>query len=148
MNEVLKKIKLTAQNPVLILNAPEEYANVMKDIEGEVHTSIKGKYEFIQLFASSLVECEKLTPPAIEALEGDGYLWVCYPKGTSKKYKSDLNRDTARELIGTYNYEPVTLVAIDNDWSALRIKNPDNIKTMKRKSAASEKGKERIDGKA
>jgi hypothetical protein len=147
MNEVLKKIKLTTQNPVLILNAPEEYSDIMKHIEGEIHTSIKGKYEFIQLFACSLTECAKLTAEAINALDEDGYLWICYPKGTSKKYKSDLNRDTARELVGTYNYEPVTLVAIDNDWSALRIKDPDNIKTMKRKSAASEKGKVRVEKK-
>lgn len=144
MNEVLKKLKLTTQSPVLILNPPEEFKEIMKDIEGEVHDSCKGKYEFIQLFAYSQKEASELIPEAIKALEGDGYLWICYPKGTSKKYKSDLNRDITAELVGVHNFEPVTLVAIDNDWSALRVKDPDNIKTMKRKSAVSEKGKERL----
>lgn len=144
MNEILKKLKLTVQNPVLLLNAPDEYADIIKEIEGEIHNSVNGKYEFIQIFATSIADAEILVPKAIEALEGNSYLWICYPKGSSKKYKSDLNRDTAREVAGKYNYEPVTLVAIDNDWSALRIKDPDNIKTMKRKSALSEKGKERI----
>lgn len=144
MNEILKKIKLTSQNPVLILNAPIEFEEILMDFKGEIHRTINGKYEFIQLFALSVEEATKAVPLVIDALLEEGYLWICYPKGTSKKYKSDLNRDSLRELVGTFNYEPVTLVALDQDWSALRIKDPDKIKSMKRKSAASEKGKVRI----
>lgn len=146
MNEILKKLKLTTQSPILVLNASKEYEEILKDFQGEIHRSINRKYEFIQVFATSIAEAAKWTPLVIEAHEGEenGYLWICYPKGTSKKYKSDLNRDSLREVVGNFNYEPVTLVAIDNDWSALRIKDPDKIKSMKRKSAISEKGKERI----
>ena len=79
----------------------------------------------------------------VEALEGDGYLWLC-PKGTSKKYKSELNRYKVLEVFAPYDFEGVSLIAIDDDWSALIVKNVDNIKTMKRKTAISEKGKERI----
>ena len=43
MNPTLKKLGLTNQNPVLILNAPEEYGDTMADIEAEVHTAINGK---------------------------------------------------------------------------------------------------------
>jgi hypothetical protein len=144
LNEVLKKIKLIEQSPILVLNAPSEYEDILKDFQGELHRAINGKYEFIQLFAGSVAEAALWVPLVIDVLTEDGYLWICYPKGTSKKYKSDLNRDSLRELVGTFNYEPVTLVALDNDWSALRVKDPDKIKSMKRKSAASEKGKERI----
>ena len=70
MNEVLKKLKLTIQNPVLIMNAPEEYTEIMKDIEGEIHTEIKGKYKFIQIFARSIDEANKYIKDAIEALDG------------------------------------------------------------------------------
>lgn len=133
MNEVLKKLKLTTQSPILILNAPEEYKETMKEIESEVHTEIKGKYEFIQLFAKNIVEAKKYIGECIGALEGDGYLWLCYPKGTSKKYKSDLNRDTTYEVTEVHNFQGVTLVSIDNDWSAFRIRNNENIKSTKKK---------------
>ncbi|MDA8236180.1 MAG: hypothetical protein M0Z31_15560 [Clostridia bacterium] len=46
--------KLTQQNTVLILNAPEEYKEVVNDIKSEIHTTISGKYEFIQIFAKDV----------------------------------------------------------------------------------------------
>ncbi|MCX7920924.1 MAG: DUF3052 domain-containing protein [Clostridia bacterium] len=146
MSDVLKKLKLTNQNPVLVLNAPEEYKDTMSEIKSDIHTSINGKYGFIQVFVKDLSQLNKYIKDVIEALDGDGYLWVCYPKGTSKKYKSDVNRNTLIEAFGPYDFEGVTQIAIDDDWSAIRVKNVDNIKTMKRKTAMSEKGKERIQG--
>lgn len=133
MNEVLKKLKLTKQNPVLILNAPEEYKDIMKDIEAEVHTEINAKYEFIQLFAGNIQEARDYIEGVVSALEGDGYLWVCYPKGTSKKYKSDLGRDNLNLVTSPYGFEGVTLVAINEDWSAFRIRHVDNIKSARKK---------------
>jgi hypothetical protein len=133
MNEILKKLKLTKQNPVLILNAPEEYKDIMKDIEAEVHTEISGKYEFIQLFARNIQEAVDHIEGAVSALEGDGHLWVCYPKGTSKKYKSDLGRDNLNQITSPYDFEGVTLVAINEDWSAFRIRHVDNIKSSRKK---------------
>ncbi len=44
----------------------------------------------------------------------------------------------------TYEFEPVSQVSIDDDWSAMRFRHVDNINAMKRKTAATEKGKERI----
>lgn len=132
MEEILKKLKLTTQSPILILNAPDEYMNIIKDIESEVHTEIKGKYKFIQLFAKSIAEAKEHIENCIEVLDGDGYLWICYPKGTSKKYKSDLNRDTTQIVTEEYNFQGVTLVSIDNDWSAFRIRSKENIKTAKK----------------
>lgn len=144
MNAVLKKLGLKDQNPVLIINAPEEYKEVMKDIEANIHTSPAEKYKFIQVFAKTMDEANKLIPSAIETLEEGGHFWLCYPKGTSKKYKSDINRDKSFVIFAPFEFEPVSLVAIDVDWSALRFKAVEEISVMKRKTASTEKGKERI----
>lgn len=144
MGEILKKLKLSNQNPVLIINAPEEYREVIGEIQGEIHDSIQGKYTFIQAFVRGMGELAGLAKGLVESLEGDGYLWICYPKGSSKKYKTDCKRDNIIEPFAVYDFEPVTLVSINDDWSAMRIKSVDNIKTMKRKSASSEKGRSRI----
>lgn len=144
MNPILKKLGLKEQAPVLIINAPEEFIEIMNTIDTEVHNEILGKYSFIQVFARNIAEAKKYAEESVKALEGDGHLWLCYPKGTSKRYKSDLNRNTGFSLFSVYEFEPVSQVAIDEDWSALRFRHINNIKTLKRKTAATEKGKERI----
>ena len=144
MNPVLKKLGLTDQNPVLILNAPEEYKEIMGSIDSQVHEVVIETYKFIQIFAKDLDEGKSYASGAIRALENDGHLWLCYPKGASKKYKSDINRTKSWEIFAPYDYEPVSQVSIDEDWSAMRFRHVDNIKTMKRKTAATEKGQERI----
>lgn len=144
MNAVLKKLGLKDQDPILIINAPDEYKEIMSTIEATIHSSPDVKYKFVQIFAKSMEEACKIVPFAIEALEEDGYIWLCYPKGTSKKYKSDINRDKSWEVFAPFEFEPVSLVAIDADWSALRFKPVDKISVMKRKTASTEKGKERI----
>lgn len=148
MNTVLKKLGFTDKtDSVLILNAPGEYNEIMKEINCEIHTEIKGKYKFIQIFAESMSEANKYAKGAVESLDGDGHLWLCYPKGTSKKYKSDINRTKSWEVFFLYEFEPVSQVAIDENWTAMRFRHIDNIKSMKRKTAATAKGKERISGK-
>lgn len=147
MNSILKKLGLADQDPVLILNAPDAYREVMGDITAQKHEQISGKYKFIQIFAENLTQAHEYAKQAIDALDGDGHLWLCYPKGTSKKYKTDINRNKAWDVFSPYEFEPVTQVSIDDDWSAMRFRYVDYIKTMKRKTASTEKGKQRISGK-
>lgn len=73
-------------------------------------------------------ELDKELGRIVDAVKGDGLLWICYPKGSSKKYKSDLSRDRIREVVRQYHFEGVSLVSIDDDWSALRIRHIDHIK--------------------
>lgn len=144
MNEILKKLGYKNQDPILIINAPEEYKSAFADKVVEIHTKINGKYSFIQVFEIQMSEAAAKAAALVAALEGDGHLWLCYPKGTSKKYKSDINRTKSWDLFSPFEFEPVSQVSIDDDWSAMRFRHVDNISTMKRKTAATEKGKERI----
>ena len=59
-------------------------------------------------------------------------VWFAYPKGTSKRYRSEINRDTGWQALGRAGFEPVRAVAIDEDWSALRFRRVEFIKTMTR----------------
>ncbi len=146
MELVLKKLQLKEQKPVLALNAPPEISEAIKGHGATTHTAIKGKYSFIMAFAKDLEEMKKFSKGVVAAIENDGYLWICYPKGSSKNYKSDINRTKLLEVFGPYNFEGVTQISIDDDWSAVRVRPVGEIKSMKRKLAMSEKGKERIKG--
>jgi ribosomal protein L25 (general stress protein Ctc) len=49
-------------------------------------------------------------------------LWVSYPKGASKA-NADINRDTIRKYAQTLGLTTVSLIAVDDVWSALRLKS-------------------------
>ena len=47
-------------------------------------------------------------------------LWFAYPKGSSKKFHCEFNRDTGWSVLRGLGFDTVRQVAIDADWSALR----------------------------
>jgi hypothetical protein len=149
MDAVFKKLNLKNQKTVVVLNAPDSFQVNLESIRGEtlIRDTWEGleEVEFILVFVLRQEEIDDIIPKIAPLLKGDAILWMCYPKGTSKKYKCDFNRDTGWQIMGSYDLEPVRMVAIDEDWSALRFKKVDFIKTMKRSPslALSEKGKER-----
>ncbi|HEX2952632.1 MAG TPA: DUF3052 domain-containing protein, partial [Bacillota bacterium] len=104
-------------------------------------------YAFVQVFAVTMKEAEDILKKAVPASRPDGHLWFCYPKGTSKRLKSDINRNKTWELLAPFGLEPVSQVAIDEDWSAMRFKPVNAIPKMTRKTAATKEAQERIDRK-
>ncbi|MBE4907534.1 DUF3052 domain-containing protein [Bacillus luteolus] len=146
--EVLKKLNFKDKaQPVLILNAPTSYQEVMKAFEGEVYIEpIALNYDFIQIFGTSNEEIQTAARNAVSYLVEDGLLWLCYPKKSSKTYKgSDCSRETVAGLLAAEGYEPVRQVAVDEDWSALRFRKTDKIKKMVRTFAVTEEGKKRTE---
>lgn len=148
MSELFKKLRLTTQKELLILNPPDTFKKEADSLSasGIIVDFAKRseKYHFIMLFVLSLNEVSGKAEEISGTIEDDGVLWVCYPKKSSKKYKTELSRDNVLQPFGAYGFEGVTQVSIDEDWSALRIRQADKIKTMTRSWALSEKGKERI----
>jgi hypothetical protein len=122
MNPILKKLQFKGQSPVLLMGAPAEFQKTAKDFKAPLHTSPKGKYDFILGFVTSLADGEKMAKVLKKALGEKPVIWVAYPKGTSKKYKSDYNRDTGNALMEKQGFTGVSLVALDEDWSAMRFK--------------------------
>ena len=70
-------------------------------------------------------------------------------KKSSKNYKCGFERDSGWDILGEHGFEPVRIVAIDEDWSALRFRRVEFIKKMtKRKSVTiSEVGMTKTKGK-
>ena len=122
VNPILKKLVNKDQDLILLLQAPAEFGKTAKAFGRKVHTSPKGKYAFALDFVKSLAEGEKIAKALPKVLEEGAVLWVAYPKGTSKKYKSDYNRDSGHALMAMYGLDGVSLVSLDEDWSAMRFK--------------------------
>ena len=58
-----------------------------------------------------------LTANAGELTRPDVF-WVAYPKAN----RADINRDTLWPILGEYGMRPITQVAVDDVWSALRFR--------------------------
>lgn len=145
MDDLLKKLNYTGQDPVLVLNAPAEFDPTLEQLSkaATVHKA-HGKVKacgFAMLFATKQQEVDAGMRALAPKLEGDATLWIAYPKGSSKKYTCDFNRDTGWTEVGKAGFEPVRQVAIDADWSALRFRRVGYIKKMTRSFAMTEEGK-------
>jgi len=75
----------------------------------------------ILMFARDKAALAKGLPGCKRKLAVGGALWVAYIKGTSA-LKTDINRDSIRDHVATIGLDTVAQVAIDDDWSALRLK--------------------------
>jgi hypothetical protein len=122
---VFKKLKFGIAVESLIVNAPEEYLSILAGAEFDTvpENAKLGKYDFVQVFASSQNEMEVLIKSVANAGKYDCLFWACYPKG-SGKIKYDLNRNTVWAALGLIGLRPVAQVAIDEKWSALRGRDP------------------------
>jgi len=119
--DIIKKIRLDKASKILIINAPKEYLDILKEIEFDTKLTKKheGKYDFVQVFATSQDELEKLVVQVGKAGINDCLFWASYPKGTGK-IKSDIKRDTVWIAFDLIGLQAVSQIAIDETWSALR----------------------------
>lgn len=149
MNPLFKKMQFKDQPLCCILNAPESFFPAMEEMATltEIHTAHKQEelYPFLLAFVKSIAELADLAEQINGSLTSQDLFWVAYPKKSSRIYNSDITRDQGWQPIGDLGYEPVRMVAIDADWSALRFRKAELITTMKRRNSAalSKKGKER-----
>lgn len=135
MSSVFDKLNLKSQRQIVVLSAPESFEHEVAALDGvKVLRSLEnpGEIEFSLAFVTKQKEVDTLAKAIAKKAKGDAVVWFAYPKGTSKKYRCEFNRDTGWEVLGKTGFEPVRQVAIDEDWSALRFRRVEFIKTMTR----------------
>lgn len=148
MNPIFKKLNYKNQKAIYVINAPDSFKKDMEDMQGlaSIETSLAGAKDvgFFLAFVTRQKEVDDLTKKISPLMIEDGILWFAYPKGSSKKYKCEFNRDNGWNELGKLSWEGVRMVAIDEDWSALRFRKAEHIKTMTRSFAMSEAGKNKV----
>lgn len=133
MTPLFKKLNIGESQVIHLLNAPASFEPEVAALSGiKVSRTPVGNVSFALAFVTTLDEVKHATEQLTCNAVDDAILWMVYPKGTSKKYKCEFNRDTGWAALGQEGYEPVRQVAVDEDWSALRFRSAEHIKTMKR----------------
>ena len=135
MTAIFKKLNLKDQAKIVVLNAPSSFEAELAYVEGvEIRRRLTGikTLTFALAFVTKQKEVDTLAEGITAKAEGDAILWFAYPKGTSKNYTCDFNRDTGWALLSKNGFRGVRQVAIDDDWSALRFRRTEFVKTGSR----------------
>jgi hypothetical protein len=70
------------------------------------------------LFADDGASIRRLLDAHRDALTSPAVVWILYPKAG----RTDINRDTLWPIVAEYGLRPITQVAVDDTWSALRFR--------------------------
>ncbi|MBV9159321.1 MAG: hypothetical protein JO019_01855 [Candidatus Kaiserbacteria bacterium] len=109
MEALLKKLQVKGENSLQVFNKPN----------GVKVSAVRGRGSRVVLeFAK-----HKKDLKAVASKHTD-VLWVAYPKGSSN-IETDLNRDVLRREMEKHGLKSVSLVAVDEAWSAMRFKRTD-----------------------
>lgn len=120
---IAQKLFIKEGMTVLLVNAPAGYAAKLGKLpkDAMIVEGSSAPVDFIQVFLANRQEAEAYAPKMKKLLKPNGLLWLCYLKGTSKT-KTDINRDTLHAYARSVGLEGVSLISIDDDWSAMRFK--------------------------
>jgi len=136
MKELLEKINCRDFQRVALLNADskfrKQFAAALKSVTIDSEIDPRFLYCFIMVYVKNIAELEQVAPAIIHNLADDGDLWVCYPKKTSKNFKSDLSKKTGWDSLNDSGFYGRRVITVNDDWSALKFKH---IKYIKQKKA-------------
>src|SRR5690606_18459382 len=120
---LVKKLQIKPNQRMVVVNAPAGYLEDLGSLPAgvELSTRPEGQYDAVQLFVQNRAQLEELFPAALRALKEDGLFWIAYPKQSSAM-ETDLNRDEGWEAVYKAGLRAVSSVAIDDTWSAVRLR--------------------------
>ena len=119
-SSLAKKIKLKPGFKAAVLRAPQNYVAALGHDQA-ISASLRGKFDWIQIFVRDKAELDTLAPKAAQALKPEAMLWITFPKGTSK-IQTDLTRDRGWEEVQKLDLKWINLVSIDETWSAFSMR--------------------------
>ncbi len=139
MTPLFKKLNFKNSPTIVAINTPKSFADELAKMatEATISNNLKKikEMDFAICFVTTQKEIDDFALAINGKLKGDAILWMCYPKMSSKKYSCNFNRDTGWQSLGQLNLEPVRQVSIDEDWSALRFRKEEFIKTITRRES-------------
>lgn len=128
-----RKLLIKSGNRLALLFPPPGYPEQLEPLPAGVElTGPDGTpADQVQLFVRDLDSLRREAPAALSAVRPGGIVWIVYPKQTSG-IKTDINRDTCWAALQESGWRPVTQVAVDDVWSALRFRPVNDVGKPKR----------------
>jgi hypothetical protein len=147
MARVFDKLNLKDHDEIVVLNAPASFEPELASLDG-VHikrsVSDTKSIGFSLAFVTKQKEVDTIAKAVAKKTDGDAIVWFAYPKKSSKRYTSELGMGSdSWAPLGEAGFEPVRMIAIDEDWTAVRFRRAGFIKalTRDRRAIMSKEGK-------
>ena len=115
---VTERLQVKGDRRIAVLNAPLAVSDALG---AERPRTPAEQAEVVVLFVADQAEFDLLLDDALKAARPDAVFWLAYPKLTSS-LAGDLNRDVVHRSCLGKGLRTVSQIAIDDDWSALRLK--------------------------
>ena len=127
-NSLLKKLQLKGDQRAVIINPPLGYLDELGPLPESVELAqqAEGSFDFVQVFARNMGELQRFLPTALQAVKHDALLWIAYPKGGAKA-GTDLNRDILWNAVAEHHFSGVTLISLNEVWSAMRFRPSEKV---------------------
>src|SRR5947208_2693838 len=128
---VSRKLQIKPGRRVFVMNAPVDYSQIVGALpEGaSVTTDPKGA-DVVHLFVTNRAELDAHLSTATRLASPDTILWISYPK-RGRGIATDLTRDVGWEALRQAGFDPVSQVAIDDVWSALRFRRDPELRAAR-----------------
>ncbi|MDQ0965818.1 hypothetical protein QFZ20_001221 [Flavobacterium sp. W4I14] len=122
-NLLLKKLQIKPGYVVKVLDAPEQATAIFGDIPSGIVINYNNEVPFNVLitFTINKDKLNKQIQSNLKEIDAKTIIWVFYPKKTSK-IKSDLDLMKSWEELNTFGLTPCASAAVDETWTALRLK--------------------------
>lgn len=118
---IIKKIRFSQDAKSAIINAPIDFYKSFCNLSETNHISkslIKNP-GWILVFVFDKSDVDRLTPGVLETSDEKTILWFAYPKKSSS-IKTDITRDKGWDSVHNNGWEGVSIISIDDTWSAFR----------------------------
>jgi hypothetical protein len=134
MTPLFTKLNLGTHRDIVVLDAPPSFEPELAALSGVTvrrSADAVAAIPFALAFVRTLAEVEAAAVWLPKAT-GDAVVWFAYPKSSSKRYRCEFNRDTGWPAVAAAGFETVRQVAIDEDWSALRFRRTEYVRSRTR----------------
>jgi hypothetical protein len=112
------KLQLRPDQSAALVNAPPDFDG--GDLADHPYAPEAGA-DLVLVFVADGDELTGRTETLASAASRGALTWIAYPK--AGKLGTDLNRDRVRERVAEIGLDTVRQVALDDVWSALRLKS-------------------------
>jgi len=131
MTPLFHKLNLGAHREIVVLDAPSSFEHELTALEQVAIRRFVGKsarVQFVIAFVRTLAEVAAAAKAVLPKAIDDAVIWLAYPKGSSRRYRCEFNRDNGWAAFEHAGFETVRQVAIDDDWSAMRLRRLELVK--------------------
>lgn len=132
MATIFEKLQLKDHREILVFKPPQTFETELARLPGiRIYRALEALPEirFSLAFVTRQAEVDAIARKIAARAKGDAAVWFAYPKGTSNKYKCDFNRNTGWAAMHAAGFNTVRSIAIDEDWTGLRFRRKEYIKS-------------------